>query len=163
MYLLVLVLVTPFTLVGLNRLPPMQCSLKKILWDLIEGRVPSPTQKNALFAVEFPQTHWQSDPRQLVVVTDTSWIFTRAPFRRVAALNPWVLDQWTLGGPTGNRSSRRHSSGTARCHRPGTLRRGWTLGQISVGPSIGFQTYFAQAFKIVVDSWKFSMLLLYIL
>ena len=30
-------------------------------------------------------------------------------------------------------------------------------------PSIGFQTFFVQAFKIVVDSWKFSILLLYIL
>ena len=29
--------------------------------------------------------------------------------------------------------------------------------------SIKFQTIFVQAFKIVVDSWKFSMLLLYIL
>ena len=28
---------------------------------------------------------------------------------------------------------------------------------------ISFQTFFVQAFKIVVDSWKFSMLLLYIL
>ena len=28
---------------------------------------------------------------------------------------------------------------------------------------IGFQTFFVQAFKIVVDSWKFTMLLLYIL
>ena len=32
-----------------------------------------------------------------------------------------------------------------------------------VVPSISFQTYFLLAFKIVVDSWKFSMLLLYIL
>ena len=30
-------------------------------------------------------------------------------------------------------------------------------------PSIRFQIFFVQAFKIVVDSWKFSMLLLYIL
>ena len=30
-------------------------------------------------------------------------------------------------------------------------------------PSISFQTFFLQAFKIVVDSWKFSILLLYIL
>ena len=30
-------------------------------------------------------------------------------------------------------------------------------------PSIGFQTFFVQAFKIGVDSWKFTMLLLYIL
>ena len=30
-------------------------------------------------------------------------------------------------------------------------------------PSISFQTFFVQAFKIVVDFWKFSMLLLYIL
>ena len=30
-------------------------------------------------------------------------------------------------------------------------------------PSIGFQTFFVQAFKIVIDSWKFGMLLLYIL
>ena len=29
--------------------------------------------------------------------------------------------------------------------------------------STSFQTYFVQAFKIVVDSWKFTMLLLYIL
>ena len=29
--------------------------------------------------------------------------------------------------------------------------------------SIGFQTCCVQAFKIVVDSWKFNMLLLYIL
>ena len=29
--------------------------------------------------------------------------------------------------------------------------------------SISFQTFFVQAFKIVVDSWKFSILLLYIL
>ena len=29
--------------------------------------------------------------------------------------------------------------------------------------SISFQTFFIEAFKIVVDSWKFSMLLLYIL
>ena len=32
-----------------------------------------------------------------------------------------------------------------------------------VEPSISFQTFFEQAFKIVVDSWKFTMLLLYIL
>ena len=32
-----------------------------------------------------------------------------------------------------------------------------------VGDSIGFQSCFVQAFKIVGDSWKFSMLLLYIL
>ena len=31
-----------------------------------------------------------------------------------------------------------------------------------VVPSISFQTIFVQAFKIVVDSWKFSILLLYI-
>ena len=30
-----------------------------------------------------------------------------------------------------------------------------------VVPSIGFQTFLVQVFKIVVDSWKFSMLLLY--
>ena len=30
-------------------------------------------------------------------------------------------------------------------------------------PSICFQTFFVQAFKIVVDSWKFSISLLYIL
>ena len=30
-------------------------------------------------------------------------------------------------------------------------------------PSISFQTFFVQAFKIVIDSWKFSFLLLYIL
>ena len=32
-----------------------------------------------------------------------------------------------------------------------------------VVPTISFQTFFVQAFEIVVDSWKFSMLLLYIL
>ena len=34
---------------------------------------------------------------------------------------------------------------------------------IYVVPSISFQTFFVQVFKIVVDSWKFSMLLRYIL
>ena len=29
--------------------------------------------------------------------------------------------------------------------------------------SIGFQTFFIEAFKIVIDSWKFCMLLLYII
>ena len=32
-----------------------------------------------------------------------------------------------------------------------------------MGPSIGLPTFFVWAFKIVVDSWKFPMLLLYIL
>ena len=32
-----------------------------------------------------------------------------------------------------------------------------------MGPSISLQTFFVQAFKIVIDSWKFTMLLLYIL
>ena len=34
---------------------------------------------------------------------------------------------------------------------------------LSVVPSISLQTFFVQAFKIVVDSWKFTMLLRYIL
>ena len=34
---------------------------------------------------------------------------------------------------------------------------------VCVWHSISFQTFFVQAFKIVVDSWKFTMLLLYIL
>ena len=75
---LLLVLVSAFTLVGLNWLPPVQvicCLLKKILWGLIEGRVPSPTRKNALFAADFPQTNWQSYPRPPVAGTDTSWFY----------------------------------------------------------------------------------------
>ena len=53
---------------------------------------------------------------------------------------------------------------------------GWNEGNISVYNlfpvecvdiyvvhSISFQAFFIQAFKIVVDSWKFTMLLLYIL
>ena len=39
----------------------------------------------------------------------------------------------------------------------------WVIVTLYVGPSISFQTLFVQAFKIVLDSWKFSMLLLYIL
>ena len=31
------------------------------------------------------------------------------------------------------------------------------------GPTVSFQTFFVWAFKIVVESWKFSMLLLYVL
>ena len=31
--------------------------MRLVLWDLIEGRVPSPTRKNALFAANFPQKH----------------------------------------------------------------------------------------------------------
>ena len=37
------------------------------------------------------------------------------------------------------------------------------MGPMYVVPSISFQTFFVQAFKIVVDPWDFSMLLLYIL
>ena len=37
------------------------------------------------------------------------------------------------------------------------------LEAIYVMHSISFQTFFVRAFKIVVDSWKFTMLLLYIL
>ena len=37
------------------------------------------------------------------------------------------------------------------------------LKPIYVEHPIGFQTFFVQAFKIVVDSWKFTILLLYIL
>ena len=36
------------------------------------------------------------------------------------------------------------------------------LISVILGPSISFQTFFVQAFKIVVDSWKFTTLLLYI-
>ena len=35
-------------------------------------------------------------------------------------------------------------------------------GRKYVVHSVGFQTFFEQTFRIVVDSWKFSMLLLYI-
>ena len=37
------------------------------------------------------------------------------------------------------------------------------LNSIRVVPSISFQTLFVQAFRIVEDSWKFTMLLLFIL
>ena len=37
------------------------------------------------------------------------------------------------------------------------------LSSYYVLPSISFQTFFVLAFKIVVDSWEFGMLLLYIL
>ena len=37
------------------------------------------------------------------------------------------------------------------------------LCTLYVVPSISFQTFFVQAFRIVVDSWKLTMLLLYIL
>ena len=39
----------------------------------------------------------------------------------------------------------------------------WASIVLYVVHSIRFQTFFVQSFKIVVDSWKFSMLLLYIL
>ena len=48
----------------------------------------------------------------------------------------------------------------------GNLRVAFDYGRptyIYVVYSIGFQTFFVQAFKIVVDSWKFCILLLYIL
>ena len=38
---------------------------------------------------------------------------------------------------------------------------GWFGFMIYMVHSIGFQIFFVQAFKIVVDSWKFSRLLLY--
>ena len=39
----------------------------------------------------------------------------------------------------------------------------WLNKQMVRGAFNKFQTFFVQEFKIVVDSWKFSMLLLYIL
>ena len=45
----------------------------------------------------------------------------------------------------------------------GVVEKYWDWSCIYVVPSIRFQTFFVQAFKIIVDSWKFSMLLLYIL
>ena len=39
---------------------------------------------------------------------------------------------------------------------------GWLGFMEYMVPSISFQTFFVQAFKIVIDSWKFTMLLLYI-
>ena len=39
----------------------------------------------------------------------------------------------------------------------------WDYMYIYMVNSISFQIFFLQAFKIVVDSWKFSILLLYIL
>ena len=39
----------------------------------------------------------------------------------------------------------------------------WFEDPIYMVPLISFQTFFVQAFNIVKDSWKFSMLLLYIL
>ena len=42
-------------------------------------------------------------------------------------------------------------------------KRNLYFSQRYVVHSIGFQTFFVEAFKIVIDSWKFTMLLLYIL
>ena len=62
------VLVSAFTLVGLNRLLPEQvicCSLKKILWDLIEGTVPSPTRNLLLNSSQGLIRH-KNDPNYLL-------------------------------------------------------------------------------------------------
>ena len=55
------------------------------------------------------------------------------------------------------------SSKKCYCHRKWPQRVRYLDEAIYVVPSIRFQTFFVQAFKIVVDSWKFSILLLYIL
>ena len=62
----------------------LYCSLKKILWDLIEGRVPSPTRKTPCLPQIFHR-RIDGDPRPLVAGTDTTRIFTRAP---LAGLRP---------------------------------------------------------------------------
>ena len=49
------------------------------------------------------------------------------------------------------------------CHRIFRVPQNKVLWITYVVPSINFQTFFVQAFWIIVDSWKFSMLLLYIL
>ena len=41
--------------------------------------------------------------------------------------------------------------------------RSWEILQLYLVASISFQTFFVQSFKIVIEFWKFSMLLLYIL
>ena len=48
-----------------------------------------------------------------------------------------------------------------RCHNKRTLTQICVC--VYMVPSISFQTFFVQAFKIVADSWKCTMLLLYIL
>ena len=101
--------------------------------DILEfdwGNCPIPTRRNALFAADFAQTHWQSDPRPPVAGTDTSCIFTRALLSGLQPWYRWVPDQSALGGPIPNRNFRRHSSGTIRCHRPATLRGDWILGTV---------------------------------
>ena len=52
------------------------------------------------------------------------------------------------------------------CIFTGEVSDTWSVQQVKciyVVHSINFQTFFVQAFNIVIDSWKFSMLLLYIL
>ena len=52
---------------------------------------------------------------------------------------------------------------TRKCFCFHSLKSTKASENIYVVPSISFQTFFVQVFKIVIDTWKFSMLLLYTL
>ena len=91
------------------------------------GKGPKPYLENALFAADFfdALTEWP----EAAGCRDRHLLdFHQSPFSRVVALIPLSGRTIHIGGPTRNQSSRRHSYGTTRCHRPATLRRGWTLG-----------------------------------
>ena len=67
-----------------------------------------------------------------------------------------------------NLSGRRHEWITYRQNKTWKVVSDWVgsnciLAKKYVGPSISFQTFLFEVFKIVVVSWKFTMLLLYIL
>ena len=90
-----LVLVSAFTLVGSNRLPPEQVQ-HSLFMLLIEentlgfdwGKGPKSYPENALFAADFPQTHWQSDPRPPVCRNRHLLDFHQSSYSRGVALTP---------------------------------------------------------------------------
>ena len=97
-----LVLVSAFTLVGLNRLPPEQvicCSLKKILWDLIEGRVQSPTQKKRPVCRRSSTDALTKRPEATGCQSRHFLDFHQSPFSRFAALIPLGARPIRLGWP----------------------------------------------------------------
>ena len=107
----------------------VSCLLKKILWDLIGGRVPSHTRKNALFCRRF-LTGTSTERSEAAGCRNRNLLdFHQSPFCWVAVLILLGARPIHLCWPY---QELKFPTSYTRCHRTATLRRGWTLGRIYI-------------------------------
>ena len=93
-----LVLVSAFTLFGLNRLPPKQVFIEEDTLGFDWGKGPKSYPEKCPVAADFLQTHWQSDPSQPGCRNRHLLDFHQSPFSRVAVQIPLGARPILLGG-----------------------------------------------------------------